>query len=119
MRRFFEKKEGGTVAVSDVIYDESTPISGECVAFDPLDATRRWKLDEGTPHQDLLVPIFRQGRRVGELPDIHASQQATRQNLLQFSRGIKRFVNPHLYRVGIEGQLQQTKTRLILEARQK
>ena len=119
VRKFYEEKADGKMALSDVIYNQSTPIAGNCVAFDLLDVTKRWELDGSTLHQDLLVPIFRNGARAGELPNIHTSRDFARQNLAQFSNGVKRFVNPHLSRVGIEEQLSQTKTRLILETRQK
>ena len=123
VRRFYDEKadgqSNGRTALADVIYDGSTPPAGNCLAFDPLDITKSWELDGSTPHQDLLVPIFRNGARVYDAPDIHTTRSFTQQNLAQFSGGVKRFVNPHLYRVGIEAQLQQTKTRLIFKARQK
>ena len=36
-----------------------------------------------------------------------------------FHGGIKRFVNPHQYPVGLERSLHELKTRLILEARER
>ena len=119
VRRFFEEKPNGKLALADVIYDESTPCAGDCVAVDSTDATRRWKLVASLKQQDLLVPVLRAGVRVGDLPDIHAARKAAQENLAHFSDGIKRFINPHLYPVGIEEKMQQTKMRLIEEARRK
>jgi len=63
------------------------------------------------------VPVYREGKRVYDSPlldDIraHAAEQMTK-----FHAGIKRFVNPHQYPVGLEEQLFDLKTRLVLEAR--
>jgi nicotinate phosphoribosyltransferase len=41
----------------------------------------------------------------------------TEAQLATFHAGVKRFVNPHAYPVGLERGLHEMKTRLILEAR--
>lgn len=45
------------------------------------------------------------------------SRSRVQQQLGLFHTGIKRFVNPHLYPVGLELELHERKTNLILKAR--
>ena len=84
---------------------------------DPTDMTRRRQIPQGIPHQDLLVPIFRQGENVASQPSIHQIRDFAKEQLAQFHPGIKRFTNPHQYPVGLEQQLFERKTQLILRAR--
>jgi nicotinate phosphoribosyltransferase len=44
-------------------------------------------------------------------------QQRTREQLSKVHPGIKRFVNPHQYPVGLERRLHELRTELILRAR--
>jgi nicotinate phosphoribosyltransferase len=110
------------VNLADVIYDQSTPgpeVGGVWKAFDPLDATRYWTQAGSTPGEDLLVPIFKNGARVYQSPPIFEMQSHVRQQLSFFGHGVKRFVYPHLYPVGVEAGLHQTKLELIEKARQR
>jgi nicotinate phosphoribosyltransferase len=101
----------------DAIYDEPTGIPDGCTIVDPLDLTRRKTLPAGMPHEDLLVPVLRAGRRAYAPPPLGELQARTREQLGLLHRGVKRFVNPHQYPVGLELQLHELRTRLILEAR--
>ncbi|HSK80177.1 MAG TPA: hypothetical protein VLQ45_27230, partial [Thermoanaerobaculia bacterium] len=71
----------------------------------------------GAEHTDLLVPVFRQGAQVYDPPPLAEVRQRTQDQLAPFHGGIKRFVNPHQYPVGLELQYYDLKMRLILEAR--
>jgi len=84
---------------------------------DPLDPTRRRTIPAGTPSQDLLVPIFRAGRRVYDPPPLPEVRRRVSDELSRFHAGVKRFVNPHRYPVGLERGLHDLRTRLIVEAR--
>jgi nicotinate phosphoribosyltransferase len=101
---------------ADMIFDQ---LAGEPshVIVDPLDLTRRRVIPEGARYHDLLVPIFRRGQRVYELPSIEEIRVHRSRELARFHAGVKRFVNPHRYPVGLEKGLFDLKTRLILEAR--
>jgi nicotinate phosphoribosyltransferase len=113
VRRF----QGEAEAVADVIYDLGMPPGGPLVMVDPLDPTRRRIIPEGTPSADLLVPIFRAGRRVYDPPPLTEVRKRVSSELSRFHSGVKRFVNPHLYPVGLERGLHDLRTRLIVEAR--
>ncbi len=122
VRRFFREENGVRSNLADVIFDQSTSdlTAGEAWhAFDPLDSTRRWTQAGSTPSEDLLVPIFERGARIYDSPEISQMQAHARQQLEFFGRGVKRFVYPHLYPVGVEAGLHQTKLDLIEQARQR
>jgi nicotinate phosphoribosyltransferase len=113
VRRF--RNDHGLLA--DAIYDIRRPPTGEVVIVDPTDPTRRKHIKANTPFEDLLVPVFREGKPVSAVPDIRAAQQRTQAQLSQLHAGIKRFVNPHAYPVGFELSLHNVKTELVLKAR--
>jgi nicotinate phosphoribosyltransferase len=103
--------------LADVVYDEGLGIAEPAVMVDPLDPTRRRELPAGTPGEDLLVPIFRRGRRVWEPPPLPELQARTRAQLARLHPGVKRFLNPHTYPVGLEKRLHELRTALVLAAR--
>jgi nicotinate phosphoribosyltransferase len=114
VRRFYN--ENGFSG--DMIYDLANPSKEETVTMiDPMDFTRRKKFDATTAYEDLLIPVFREGELVYELPYIEEIKARVSQQLKQFHEGIKRFVNPHTYPVGLEKGLYDFKTDLILKLR--
>ena len=56
-------------------------------------------------------------RAVYESPDVHAIRRRTQEQLASFHDGVKRFLNPHRYPVGLDAGLLDLRTRLVLEAR--
>ena len=113
VRRFFD----GGVAIADMIYDCSSPLDEINVLIDPLDMTMQKKIANHLDHEDLLIPIFKAGRQVYEVPSLKAVRDKLRRCLAQFSAGVKRFTNPHLYPVGLEKSLFEMKTKLVLQSR--
>jgi nicotinate phosphoribosyltransferase len=103
--------------VADVIYDEESGIGDAPVVVDPLDPTRRKRIPAGTPFEDLLVPVMRAGRAIYDTPSLALSQRRARAQVQSLHPGIRRFVNPHQYPVGLSLPLHELKTRLVLEAR--
>jgi nicotinate phosphoribosyltransferase len=112
VRRFFSGRE----AIGDMIVDELTAQPTRTIV-DPADLTRRKSFPEQTAHEDLLVPVFRNGRRVYDPPTLDDIRARREQGFARFHDGIKRFVNPHRYPVGLEQKLFDLRTRLILAAR--
>lgn len=113
VRRYYKGDEN----LADMIFDEELGVPSPAVMVDPADPTRRKKLPAGTAYQDLLTPIFRDGRQVYELPSSDVIRRYAEEQRGRFHAGIKRFVNPHRYPVGLERSLHELKTKLILEAR--
>jgi nicotinate phosphoribosyltransferase len=113
VRRFFDAD--GPVA--DCIWDELTGIGAECQLVDPMDPARRKCVSGGCRHEDLLVPIFRGGARCYQAPTLHQARDRARAQLAAFDAGVKRFLHPHQYPVGLELGLHKIKTDLIFAAR--
>jgi nicotinate phosphoribosyltransferase len=106
---------GGFLA--DCIHDLDLGVPAAPVIVDPLDVTRRRELPAGAPFEDLLVPVFRGGRRVYQPPPLEASRARVRAQLAGFHAGVKRFDNPHQFPVGLERRLSDLRVDLTLAAR--
>ena len=104
-------------AYSDAIWEEDLGIPTPCVIVDPADPTRRREIPAGVSHEDLLVPVFRGGKRVYAPPPLSQARARTKDQLGRFHPGVKRFLNPHQFPVGLERGLHELRTRLVLEAR--
>jgi nicotinate phosphoribosyltransferase len=109
--------EGPDGHLADAIWDELSGIPAAPEIVDPLDHTRRREIPAGTPFHDLLEPVLRDGRPVGPRPELAAIRDRTAVELARLHPGIRRFVNPHQYPVGLERGLFDLRTRLVLEAR--
>ncbi len=112
VRRFVR----GNELAGDCIYDlELGP--GDGTLIDPLDPTRRKTLPDGTPFEDLLVPVVRGGAQVYAPPTLAESRARSLAQVSRLPPGSRRFANPHTYPVGLEPRLLERRTRMILEAR--
>lgn len=124
VRRYYEEDpalehhESRRLNVADVIYEIHEPPAQGATVVDPLDPLRRKRVSSKLAYRDLLESVMRGGQRVGESPDLHAAQEYARHELADFPAGIKRFVNPHLYPVGLEAKLHERKMSLVLQARE-
>jgi nicotinate phosphoribosyltransferase len=114
VRRY--RKDNETMA--DLIYDHRTDISKGCIMVDPFDMTRQKRILADYEFKDLLVPIFRKGKRVYPKVTIEEAKKNAQNNLDSFHSGVKRFVNPHQFPVGLEKSLFALKTELILKTRE-
>ncbi len=103
--------------IGDAIYNLAEPFTEPMTLIDPQDLTRRKTMPPDARHEDLLKPIFRQGRCVYDAPSIAEVRRRTQDQLRGFHAGIKRFLNPHLYPVGLERRLHELRMELILKAR--
>ena len=113
IRRFSQKG----INIADVIYDIEQGIPEECTAIDPFDETKQMKLDESLEFQDLLVPIFQKGKKVYACPTLPEIRAKTQTELARLQVGMKRFLNPHIYPVGMEQSLYDIKMKLIKKIR--
>lgn len=113
VRRFFDQTE----YTADVIFNEGTDMTQGCTMIDPKDMTRQKTIRKDAAYKDLLVPVFRAGKKVYESPSIHDIRTYAKNELTMVHAGIKRFVNPHEFPVGLEKSLFKLKTDLILKDR--
>jgi len=102
---------------ADVIWDETAGFGEEAIMIDPLDPTRRKRLPADAAPADLLVPVVRGGRAVYEPPPPAAARERVREQMERLHPGVKRFVNPHQYPVGLTPSLFELRSRLVLAAR--
>jgi nicotinate phosphoribosyltransferase len=107
----------GNEFIGDMIYNEGIPMKNNHVIVDPINMSRSKKMPADATTEDLLLPIFKQGSLVYQTPKIADLRKKTQDQLAGFHDGIKRFLNPHEYPVGLEAGLNQLKTELILKAR--
>lgn len=113
VKRFMDKNE----YVGDAIYDINLVSHDNCIIIDPLDPTRQKVLNKHWDSRDLLIPIFRHGKLVYDLPPLTSIRANTQKELACFHAGVKRFINPHGYAVGIEKSLYDLKVNLIKNIR--
>lgn len=114
VRRY--KNQQGFVA--DMIYNTEMPPEERPAMTDPLDFTKKRSFQEDDTYEDLLVEIYKNGRLTYKLPDIEQIRARAVDQLGNLHKGIKRLANPHQYPVGLEEQLFDLKTALILKLRQ-
>jgi nicotinate phosphoribosyltransferase len=113
VRRFVR----GGEFLADAIWDQAAGVPSPCVIVDPVDPLRLREIEARVAFEDLLVPVFRRGRRVYDPPPLADVRARTAAQLGRFHAGVKRFVNPHQFPVGLERGLHELRARLVLEAR--
>lgn len=113
VRRFMSNGK----AIHDLIYDTELGVTSQPEAVDPFDPTQQTKFGSHLEFRDLLEPIFRDGKRVYELPPLTEIRKNTQKELQHFPVGIKRFLNPHKYPVSMEKSLYDLKMKLVRHVR--
>ena len=113
VRRYYDDK----LAAADTLYDYRKDLSDGCTIIDPLDPTRLKKISATMKYEDLLVPIFLKGKKVYNIPSLSQIQKKSTKSLSLFHEGIKRFINPHQYPVGMEKELYDRKVEIIRNIR--
>lgn len=105
--------------VGDMIFDEAEPPSASAprVIVDPANELRRKPIAAGATGEDLLVPVFRGGRRVYDSPALPEIRARTLAQLARLHGGSKRLLNPHEYPAGLELGLHERRMALALAAR--
>ena len=112
VRRFFDK-EG--MAVADMLYDIELGHSEKLELIDPIDPTIRRKIETPDRYEDLLVPIFKRGKKVYQSPKLIDIRKNTETELQKLPEPIRRFLYPQPYFVGLERGLYDMKMGLIDE----
>ncbi len=103
--------------VGDLIYDEALGVPTAPCLVDPLDSTYRRTFDAGQIGVDLLKPALRRGVRVLPPVPLATLRAHARHELARLPAGVRRFLNPHRYPVGLEERLFQRRQDLVLAAR--
>ncbi|MGY2131148.1 nicotinate phosphoribosyltransferase [Hymenobacter sp. HD11105] len=112
--RRYETEKGQPRA--DMLYNTAEPLPDQLTIVDPLDPTRRRPI-RSTQFRELLEPVFRAGKLVAELPTLEESRTKAQREVGALDPSIRRFLNPHVYPVGLEESLNNFRMQLILEKR--
>ena len=106
----------------DAIIDVREPVQEAITIVDPIDPTRRKRLDttDGrATFEPLLVPWLREGAWADEVPSgsAHAARDYAQARMAPLYSGVFRLHNPHQYPVGLTEALYDKKTQLVLSQR--
>lgn len=112
--RLFERETGKAIADLICLHDETVDDTKPLELFDP-EATWKRKTVTDFTAKELLVPIFKDGKRVYQSPDIEAIKAYCAQQVDTLWDEVKRFENPHRYYVDLSRKLWDIKHRLLEE----
>jgi len=114
VRRF---RQGGQF-VADVIYDVEDGQTDAQTMFDIRDPERTHPIAAGSDDsEDLLVPIYRAGKLVYEVPSATDARARTLAQLAQLDSSMRRLYEPAAYPVGLDRAVNARKQDLVAEAR--
>jgi nicotinate phosphoribosyltransferase len=102
---------------ADMIYDELAGIDPRLALVDPKHPARRKRIAANTAGEDLLVPVLRAGRRTAAAEPLAAIRLRARDQLAQLHPGIRRFLHPHEYPVGLDVGLFERRETLMQQFR--
>jgi nicotinate phosphoribosyltransferase len=104
--------------VADVVFDVPAPPKKDWVLVDSSEPARSVAVPLDTQAEDLLVPLFREGKAVFEPPPAEEARQRALDQVERLDERFKRLSNPEVYPVGLEHGLFQIKQQIIAGIRQ-
>lgn len=112
--RLFSKETG--MAVADVLttYDEVIDESKPYEIFDPGNTWKRKTITDFEA-KELLVPLFKNGKCVYELPKLSEIKEYCEGEIAKIWDEVKRFENPHAYYVDMSQKLWDIRYKLLSE----
>ncbi|MDO4541973.1 MAG: nicotinate phosphoribosyltransferase [Bacillota bacterium] len=112
--RIFDKSTGKAHADLVTVYDEAFDEEQPLTIFDP---NHPWKKKTFTDYymKELLVPVFKNGKRVYDSPGVEEIRQYSQEQVGMLWEEMKRFEHPHLYYVDLSEKLWNIKKALIEE----
>lgn len=113
--RFHSKKSGRALADVIMLDEEETP-TGNYEIFHPIFTLKRKTL-QNYYVEELLVPIFKKGKLIYQLPTLMEIQKRAKQQLQQFAPEVLRLTNPHEYHVDLSKNLWDLKNQLISKSK--
>ena len=106
------KAEADLICLYDETVDDTQPIE----LFDPEHTWKRKVLEDYTA-TELLVPVFKNGKQVYELPTIEEIRDHCIEEIDGIWDEVRRFTNPHNYYVDLSEKLWQIKHDMLAEHR--
>ena len=110
--RFFGNDTGKAIADYLCVYDETVDDSQNLEIFDPSATWKRKTVYDFTA-KELLVPIFKNGELVYDLPPLKDIQKYCAEQVDTLWDEVKRFDNPHAYYVDLSQKLWDIKYDLL------
>jgi len=110
--RFYGNDTGKAIADYLCVYDETVDDSQDIVIFDPESTWKRKKVYNYNA-RELLVPIFKNGELVYQLPSLQEIQDYCKKEVDSLWDEVKRFENPHAYYVDLSQKLWDIKYNLL------
>ncbi len=109
------------------VYDERGLATADVVSAGDEDLSTGSGLDLYHPHrqgvvrrvedvadvEELVLPAYRQGERVGGVPSLAEMRQRRLDDLHRLDPGVRRLMNPHFYHVSLTQQVKQLQADLI------
>lgn len=98
--------------------DEGLP-DGDILLHHPhrVGVSRVISRDEVTRVEDLLVEVYRDGKRTTPSPDLQEMRSRRLADLDHLDAGVRRLVNPHIYHVSLTEKMKALQLKLIAEAK--
>ena len=106
------KAEADLICVYDEVIDDSKPLE----IFDPEHIWKR-KLMENYTAEELLVPVFKDGKQVYALPTLQEIREHHAREIEGMWEEVRRFTNPHNYYVDLSQKLWDIKHEMLRESR--
>ena len=108
------KAEADLICVYDEVIDDTQPLE----IFDPQHTWKRKILDNFTA-TELLVPIFKNGEQVYDVPTLDEVRNHCKEEIEGMWDEVRRFTNPHNYYVDLSEKLWQIKHDMIAQYRKR
>lgn len=105
-------KNGKATADLMCVFDEAPPAGEPLELFDPDFTWKRKTVTEYTV-RELQVPIFKDGRRVYQIPPLEEIKSYCKAELETLWSSLLRFENPHKYHVDLSQRLWEIKQKLL------
>ena len=112
--RLYDNETGKAMADYLTMADEDPRGQESLTLFDPLETWKKCTFRNFTA-KPLLVPIFREGKQVYELPSLEEIRRHCAQGLDTLWEEVKRFEYPHRYYVDLSEKLWKERRRLLDE----
>jgi nicotinate phosphoribosyltransferase len=113
VRRFLQP-DGRFIA--DAIYEIDHAISEPCVIVD-FGGETQIEVPAAAEYSELLMPIFRHGKLVFQVPEIQESREHARTQLRCAPTDVIKLNSPRRYDVGLESSLHRLRSELIARAK--
>lgn len=112
--RLYDKRGNATADLIGLDNEEPAEMD-QLTLRHPLQAAKSRQLDGSkiSRIEPLLVDIFKDGKRVYDLPDIETIRQVRQTDVGRLDPGIRRLMNPHIYHVSISQKLWEMRDGLV------